>query len=249
MPTERDFKGAKCRYYRDRFVWVSYSGNLLAYNYKGKTSYPKKEVHPNGRMYVKNAIGAMVYIDEAVIKCWCPPCPNDGKKYVVNHIDGDLTNNYYKNLEWVPYHYRHTTTDSVDIIYDGNRLNVSRDGTIKMDGTEVNIKYQIFDPDVGLFWYCGPKVNIPKSGFYNGYPEDVDEIMKAAGYVQGDDADMKCPKVIHKDNDWCNWRSDNLEFVEADDPLYQKYLDMKVEIRKQKIVELNPGKPLPSNYY
>ena len=240
MPTERDFKGAKCRYYRDRFIWVSYSGNLLAYNYKGKTSYPKKEVHPNGRMYVKNAIGATVFIDEAVITCWCKPCPNDGKKYVVNHIDGNLSNNYYKNLEWVPYHYQHTTTDTTEIFLYGERLTVSKDGEVwDQKGQKLQKRDDMYDPDVDLFCYVGPYITI------DGHTVFMDDIMTKAGYVNGDDADMICPSVLHRDCDSSNCSSSNLEFYPRYDSKYDEHIKKEIEFQHKKTEELNPGRRMP----
>lgn len=35
-----------------------------------------------------------------VARVWLPPPPNDGKKYEVNHLDGDKHNNHKTNLEW-----------------------------------------------------------------------------------------------------------------------------------------------------
>ncbi len=245
MPTERLFKGKNCRYYRDGYIWCSYDGSVIAYNHNGKTHYPRRRKLPNGQQYVEDAIGNAVSIPIAVCTCWCKPFPRDGRRYELSFIDGNPLNYYYKNLEWVPYHYKHTTADSITIFYEGEILTVYKDARIMRGKEDVHICDQLYHPDIGLFCYLGPMVMLHKQGFINGYPVDVDMIMKAAGYVQGDDADMKDPKIFHRDYNCENNNSDNLEFVEADDPRFVDYYERKMENRKKKAREINPGKIIP----
>lgn len=40
-----------------------------------------------------------IYIKDAVYTCFCPPAPNDGSRYVVQHKDDNPANLHYKNLE------------------------------------------------------------------------------------------------------------------------------------------------------
>ena len=50
--------------------------------------------------------------------------------------------------------------------------------------------------------------------------------------------------TIHEDNDPMNFRSDNLEWVEAIDPRYIEYQKKKNKWMHQRNVELNPGRQL-----
>ena len=46
----------------------------------------------------------------------------------------------------------------------------------------------------------------------------MDDLMATAGYVSGEKYDLKCPVILHKDNNPMNFDTDNLEYVEADNP-------------------------------
>jgi DNA polymerase sigma len=77
----------------------------------------------------------------------------------------------------------------------------------------------------------------------------IDELMAKAGYVQGDDADIQQPVILHKDNDYMNCSSDNLEFVEYKDERYKAFIEQCIKDKHEKTVEKNPGKDVPDNYW
>lgn len=248
MTTEKRIKGKTCRYYKAGWVWVSQDGSVIAYEEKTKNKqwgwpvtkqhYPRKRKASDGKMYVEARFGAKVMIDLAVITCWCKPMPKDGKKYMINHKDGDLCNNNGNNLEWVPYHYKHSNNQQEKIDYSDVVLTVCKDGTIKEGSKPISIIDYRFDPDMGLHFCPGPHACVHTKGHINGELVDVDELMRKAGYVQGDDADLKQPVILHIDYDWKNFNSDNLIFVEADDPLYIAYQQKWTESRDKRKIEI-----------
>lgn len=69
--------------------------------------------------------------------------------------------------------------------------------------------------------------------------------MKWAGYIQGDDADLQEPVILHRDLDWKNFASDNLEWTEATDQRYLDYQAKKKADMKLRSQEINKGKPMP----
>jgi hypothetical protein len=72
--------------------------------------------------------------------------------------------------------------------------------------------------------------------------------MAKAGYVQGDDADMKQPVILHKDNDYMNCSSDNLEWAELTSDSYKAFLEQRRKDGHERVVKLNPGKAIPDNF-
>ena len=56
--------------------------------------------------------------------------------------------------------------------------------------------------------------------------------MKEAGFIQGDDAGLKEPAILHKDGNYMNFASGNLEWVRQRDPRYKNYIQQKNEARR-----------------
>ena len=50
---------------------------------------------------------------------------------------------------------------------------------------------------------------------------NVDKLMDLAGYVGGNKGQFKDPAILHKDNDWLNFNSENLEWTDRSDPRYR----------------------------
>lgn len=248
MPTEKTIKGKSCRYYKAGSVWVSEDGTIICYLEKSKQLfkpdhyvYPRKKKLPDGRLYVENRFQQIVPIDRAVFTCWCPPIPKDGKKYMLNHKDGNVINSHRYNLEAIPYHYEPATSDKTKLFIMGQQIiEVHKDGTFWQDGSQLSVNDYGYDPDTDRHYYRGNRVYIHFiKGYINGYPMTPEQLMEEAGYVNGDDAEMKNPVVLHRDLDPLNWASGNLEFVEADDPRYQEYSEKLEEYRDQRVQEIN----------
>ena len=250
MPKEQTIKGKRCRVYSSGYtwIWVADTGDFVSHyekggRYKGSCRILKDHCGP----FVKGTYGGMVYLEKAVITCFCPPCPNDGKKYMINHKDGNWMNCHYKNLEWAPYHYRNTTVPKVRLYTGKEFLEVFSDGTIKSDGQEKSVIDYWYDSDMDLHWITPSPYIILGSGIH-GNRVEVGEIMKKCGYIQGDDADLTNPVILHRDFDYKNYASDNLEWTEADDPRYLDYLEKRHNDMEARSNYMNGDKPRPKGW-
>ena len=106
-------------------------------------------------------------------------------------------------------------------------------------GQELQKRDDMYDPDVDLFCYVGPYITI------DGHTVFMDDIMTKAGYVNGDDADMICPSVLHRDCDSSNCSSSNLDFYPRYYSKYDEHIKKEIELRHKKTEELNPGRRMP----
>lgn len=245
MATERNYKGKTVRYYRAGSIWVSSDGTVVGMSdRKNHIKNLSIKSDANGRYVVHDWYGR-VQLDEAVITCYCPPCPNDSRRYVIIHKDGDLANCDKSNLKWEPYHYKQATTDKVKLDINGITFTVCWDGTIKKGRNTMMFYDNIFDPDMGLECCIETYLSVPRKFSIHSDRIHVDEIMKGAGYVLGDDAVLVNPVILHRDMNWKNFAYGNLEWTEKDDPRYVSYLDQKRKDMRKRSEELNAGRYMP----
>lgn len=244
--------GKRCRWYIAYYVWVSDDGTLVVLPDKFNTNGMKKiaiTTDHDGKKIAYNSYGDFVDVAKAVAVCFCPPKPKDGKKYVIGHKDGNLDNCHYLNLEWVPYHYQHATTNTVKLSGYSLTLEVGKDGSVKMGGKAAKVYDSFYDSDVELeLCSSGPFIYLPQKGSLYDKRVFIDDLMCEAGYIQGDDADLQYPMILHKDNDYMNCSSENLEFVELTDERYEAFLEQRMKDKHEKVVEKNPGKHVPDNF-
>ncbi len=251
MAKDHIIYGKRCRWNRRYYAWVSDTGTLVLasdkdnpFNPTGmKSLYIKTDY--SGNKVAAHPYGYEVYIAEAVMECFCPPQPSNGKRYMINHRDGNKLNCYYRNLEWVPYHYTHATTSTVKLSCHKHTLEVGMDGSVKIDKKKASLHYSFFDPDMGLEAVVDPHICVPRE--HSIYDDRVymDDIMKDAGYIQGDDAILSKPVILHRDEDWMNFSSDNLEWVEETDPRYCSYMEKQRKIMHEECIRINPGRHVP----
>lgn len=247
MPMEKTINGKRCRLYHDSFIWGWFAdtGDFVAHYVKGggyKGSYRILKQHL-GPFIMDKYKRQRLFIAYAVITCFCPPPPQDGKEYMIDFRDGNSNNCDYRNLQWVEYHYRNTTVPKVRLYVAGKFIEVFSTGKIKVDGQEESVLDYYFEPDVDAFSAKEvPVVQIEKARIA------VDELMEAAGYVQGDDSGLENPVILYRDMDYKNFASDNLEWVEATDQRYIDYCKKREEDRQARTKELNKGKQVPDNW-
>lgn len=102
------------------------------------------------------------------------------------------------------------------------KVSVYEDGTIKVGSQVLHQHGTVGDSDLDAFVNVNAYVEIP-----NKYGKDkrdtVDNIMAAAGFVQGDKTKFHYPVVLHKDYDRMNCSSSNLEWCDMNDPRYKEY--------------------------
>lgn len=134
-------------------TFISYDGKYVERDYRqdGKvvTYSPKIETDYCGRTYIKLRAHGICYIDEMVLTCFFRSKPDDGKHYIVNHKDGKLTNNDYRNLEWIeatPHAIMQAKHQRIEASYKRLKINVDKNGNAKQDNSELQIHYYSYDP-------------------------------------------------------------------------------------------------------
>jgi len=244
MAKEIYIGGERCRYYSNGCIYVAASGKLAAMPKTLEILPIQKDL--DGNLYVRHgwANKGDISIALAVITCFCPPKPLDFKKrYRINFKDGNKSNCHYFNLEWQATPYEHATSSTVKVKLLGVTLTVKNDGTVK-EGNKVLRPYDsIGDSDLDLMVCIEPHVRYDEKGV-RWRSIAMDDLMKDAGFIGGDDSLLSDPVILHKDNDRMNFASDNLEWVEATDPRYAEYQKKRKEEMHARNVEMNPGKPL-----
>lgn len=244
MPvTEKTIRGKRCRIYHDGYmwIWIADTGDFAAHyvkggGYKGSFRILKQHIGP----FIVDKYGNRILIAQAVMAAFGTAAPQDGKRYTIGFKDGNQYNCDYQNLEWVEYHYKHTTLPKVRIYCAGEFVEVHSTGKIKVNGKEETPIDYLFDPDMDLFSARSVlEVNINKRHV------KIDELMEAAGYAQGDDAVLEKPVILHRDMNYKNFASDNLEWVEETDPRYLEYCKKREAERQARTAELNKSRNVP----
>lgn len=94
-------KGVLLRYSKKYNLWVNEEGTRVYREYKNKDYNRFLQIHKedDGSKYLELKIPGIVKLDELVTDCF-KPMPYDGKKYILVHKDGDLSNCNANNLEW-----------------------------------------------------------------------------------------------------------------------------------------------------
>lgn len=122
-----------------------------------------------------------IYIKDAVYTCFCPPAPNDGRKYVVQYKDGNPANLHYKNLEikkLQPF-VRRACAASVKLT---NGLKITSKGEVFHGKNKEHISDCIGDADTDLMRCIDPYVSNPEGRGKLW----MDDLMAIAGYVSGE---------------------------------------------------------------
>ena len=66
--------------------------------------------------------------------------------------------------------------------------------------------------------------------------------MDIARYVNKNKNRFEHPVILHRDNDWLNFDSDNLEWTDYNDPRYKEYYNRTVDEKNRLGRELNGEK-------
>lgn len=210
-------------------------------------------------------------LDFLVAACY-KPAPKDGNQYEIVHIDGNPNNCDVNNLQWKIRTVTATTTQPLtNSVQHSNTssipspqlspfqaqqkkpyylntypeckfgsITVKKDGTVLENGKPVVTSDCTFDGDVDLCVCISPYfVSQKRNRVF------IDELVVKARYVQGSPDGMIKPVVLHKDHNFNNFASDNLEWVEEDSPEYRAYRKDEVEYRRKRNIELNPRVDFP----
>lgn len=250
MMEERIINGKRCRYHGG--LWFADTGDYVAHYNKDSGCYESCTI------YLTINHGASVeelfyeeHLDDVIAELFGPPYPHDGKTYDLIHKDGNEMNCDYRNLEWregghllrFPFHSNKTTASKVFLRYYHWIFEVYSTGIIK-HGDEV---LQQYDFDSYLFEEKNePLLEICFDAGY--YIVPVDEFMSRAGYVQGDINSFDSPVILHRDGDYKNFNSENLEWVEETDPRFISYMEKKEQAQQERIKELIEQGLLPPDW-
>ena len=236
MENERIINGKRCRLFYG--LWIADTGDFVARYNEDSGCYESCTIYPT--INLGACVEEMDYelsFDETIADLFGPPYPHDGKSYSLIHKDGNEMNCDYRNLEWrdmehlprFPFHSNKAIAPKVFLRYYHWIFEVHSSGIIKYDG-KVLRQYDL-DPalDEPLLEIC------IDAGYYIAR---VDEIMSRAGFVQGDINNFKSPVILHRDGDYKNFASDNLEWVEETDPRFIRYMEKKQQAQQARIKEL-----------
>lgn len=240
MKTEETRYGVRIRKHFKTSTKISEDGLFVEKEFidhedgnKLKTYNPKIHVDGKGLRYIENKSLGRVYIQDLVTDCFCVPKPNDGNYYVLVHKDGNLQNDHYQNLEWrLATSTYPTTTETADKVKLTDGLEVRRNGTIYQKGKKLTVGTSIGDRDIDMAVPIEPFVEYERKNSWGRYEWErisIDKLMDIAGYVNENRKQFKDPVILHRDNDWLNFDSGNLEWTDWSDPRYRGYYNSTVD--------------------
>lgn len=255
------------RIYAPNLSYVSNDGKCVKRQYKSEagvlTTYEPTIIQDaDGRNMINLKNFPSAYIDEMVAHCWIGPRPNDGKKYFIRHNDGDISNDEVSNLEWVEATPENIAAAqaSYDIVNKKKRLDyfkktlkikVTKEGKVFQNKVELHPHHSGYDSDTDLFYHYEKEevtysyTNRWGNGETGKYK--VDSLMYVFGFVAGDPDSFDEPVILHKDKDFTNHNTDNLEWCEKDDPRYIEFRRItKIRNKKEDIEDNYFDRPTPS---
>ena len=255
MKEERFIDGRRCRlysselyymgdYYSDKKFWVADTVDFVVCEGDNEDELIPCDIGCSRSGPFIEEMSYEGYLDSIVMALFGPPQPDWDihSRYLprINHKDGNWMNCNINNLEWAPYHYRHSTAAREFVNHRGDIFEVHSTGNVIKDGEELPVGSQVIPAFLGAYYYLAQCID-------NEYGQDIEieELMAEAGYVQGDDANLVHPVILHIDGDYKNNDSNNLEWAEEYDPRYIDYLHKRNQaLLAEKMMEFkrnNPG--------
>lgn len=211
-------------------IWVSIDGKHAEKDTRsGIFSYPILR-EDNDRTFIHDQYNGSYYMDVLVLSCFWGKAPKDGKTYFVYHKDGDMSNSNISNLEW-----REATQAELDAFkklqketwYKNRKLKATKKGLIKQGCKELPLVDYMYDSD--LDWtrhYHNPWVDYEEKdswGKTQRKHKNADEIFEDFGFVNGNKSKFSNPVILHRNNNYLDYSSDNLEWCDASDPRYEDF--------------------------
>ena len=224
---------------------ISKDGKTVALNNYGKVGDILPVLQDASGPYVINKAGKRIDTGYAVAEACLFPYPGDGPKKA-KRLDGNEMNTAAENLMWVPdlVPYTRSTSPVKRVDWMGRSALVTTAGKVIDGGMELPVEDHYHDTptDCDRFLYK-PFVEV------GGLQLPMDDLMAAAGYVGGDPTGMKCPKVLHVDNDMMNFDSGNLVWAERSSPEYEDYIEAIIATCKMNSDKANAGKDVPEKWF
>ena len=231
MVTDLTINGVRARKHYASGTKITEDGKYVEKEYMEngvlKKINPKIGLGNNGLRCILNKQLGYVYIQDMVMECFGSPKPDDVQDWVIAHLDDNMQNDHYENLAWKlrknAYPYIPATTNVQVKMNHG--IVVHRDGRIYQKGKKCHVIDDLYDSDTDLFVPMPPYIRYEYKSHWKKTEItkiDVEELMAKAGYVDGNKLQFKNPVILHKDGDYKNCASDNLEWCDSSD---QRYID------------------------
>ena len=154
-----------------------------------------------------------------------------------------MGNNHYKNLEWKirkdanPY-IPASTEAKVKL---SNGIIVYKDSRVYQKNEKLYPSIWLGDADTDTIQPWDPHIQYKEKNSWKRTEThliSLDELMAKAGYVDGNKMQFKNPVILHRDNDFQNCESSNLEWTDISDTryitYYNKFVDERNELGKKK---------------
>ena len=195
---------------------------------------PKVEIGNNGLRRIYNKKLGYLYIQDIVMDCFGSPKPADGQDWIIAHLDGNMQNDHYKNLGWKLRKdaYPHIPAKTDKQVKLAHSIVVHKDGRIYQKGKKLPVGKEIYDRDTDLRIPTEPFVRYEWKNRWKKTETtriDVEDAMAAAGYVDGNKLQFKNPVILHRNGDYMDCSSGNLEWCENTDPRYIEYYNKTVD--------------------
>lgn len=237
--------------YSFRFnAWVNRQGTYACREYNNRNLNGPLRIYTrlDGSKYLNTQFPGIIELDKLVADCYVPE-PQDGRKYILIHKDGNKSDCSADNLEWKEIR-RFSPTDTIREVFKG--IWVRFDGTVwteKSAKNQITIVKDIGDSDTDrIIPIPEPYISYRVKNRYGRYDDKhipMDDLMDWAEFVDGNKSGLSYPGVLHKDGDYLNFGDENLQWVEKNSPEYQEYQRKKNEDLERRTIELNPGHPNP----
>ena len=238
MATDFILNGVRARKHQASGTKITEDGMYVEKEYMEngilKKFNPKVEIGNNGLRRIYNKKLGYLYIQDIVMDCFGSPKPADGQDWIIAHLDGNMQNDHYKNLGWKLRKdaYPHIPAKTDKQVKLANGIVVHQDGRIYQKGKKLPVGKEIYDRDTDLRIPTEPFVRYEWKNRWKKTETtriDVEDAMAAAGYVDGNKLQFKNPVILHKDGDYMNCSSSNLEWCEKTDERYIEYYNKTVD--------------------
>lgn len=264
MKKQKKYNRSNLKKYAPTSTYVSSDGLYVERDYKNKgklkTYCPQiYQDKSTGLNFLDLRRHGVIRIDLMVLTCYCSPKPMDGKEYLINHKDGDTTNDDFTNLEWIENSPTNKTKIEADFAeapknivknkYKSLGISVNSNGEISQNGQPLSPFDELYDSDVNWNYHLG---SMRVAYYYtdrwgNGRYEkvDVEKVLDDFGYIQGDKNQFSNSVVLHKDNDYVNCDPSNLEWCDKSDPRYVAFHKATLKKTMDKELKDNSGHAIP----
>ncbi|MBD5427049.1 MAG: hypothetical protein HDR38_05810 [Treponema sp.] len=200
-----------------------------------------------GRAYIYDSyLTQRLYLDFLTLTCFRCQAPQDGKTYYPFHKDGDMRNSAISNLEW-----REETPETIaeyeklekESWYKNRKIRATRKGVIKQGAHDLPFIHYFYDSDLDWTYHMSqPWVMYDEKnrwGKTERHQISANKVFEDFGLVNGDKSKFTTPVILHLNNDYLDYRTENLEWCDASDQRYRKFVKIRNDAVMQKDHDCN----------